>query len=317
MFLRPSSGVAAGEFIQARNFSRETSRGKDLVMGWARTQHVENVNGTVEASFASCRSIFETAMFQVDVDPDGYVLSYERTSELESTLDYPDGDAHIDLLLQNANRVLDGGAGGWHNDTISRDWMNHLLAVSTDSRSVLDPNAPVPDPDELIPHIDIIYRKLFALLLGHLRTKLFEESQSDQTITGFIVVGEIRLFMDKTAFITTMILLGVNIITALVLYTRGIAFVLPRMPTSIGSTLAYFAPSRIVEEPTISRLVQKDRTYSFGRFVGRDGETHVGIEMDPHVIPIEPALFGKSARKRFGISTSRHTKRSFKHGPWL
>ena len=116
--------------------------------------------------------------------------------------------------------------------------------------------------------------------------------------------------MDQPAFIITMIVLGLNIIVAVMYYCWAVIFVLPRMPTTIGSILAYVAPSRGVKLYNVRTLGMSERTLSFGRYVGTDGKVHVGIELDPHVSPIhlssireKPTIAERILRRRTRANT--------------
>lgn len=268
---------------------------RTLTLGWARTSEFTNGSipreATVESSFAVCKPNLQTAMFEVSIDGEGRILSHRNTSVIEA---YNDPDVTIEKLIAHVNRWAIV-SGSWHNTTLSEDWLNYLVALSTGSRKHLDPNEPVPNPEKMIPQVGLIYRKLFSLLLGLQYKYLFESPSSDEIIEGTVVVEETRLFIDQPAFITSMTMLGINIAVAAILYIGGITFVLPRMPTTIGSLVAYIAPSRMMEETDFRFL--KDRTFSFGRFIGRDGRAHVGIETDPNVVRIDPSSIGKQKRR--------------------
>lgn len=257
------------------NFSDNSPCDKGLTMAWGRTAHAEDQEAALNASLAICRPVFETAMFNVTIDSKGYVLSYARASPLVSTLGYAESDVHTDTLIARASDLLDREVPTWHNDTLSGDWMNYLLTISTGSRSALDLSQPPPNTKVLVPFIEEIYRVLFAIMLG-INQDVFEPGDSSTYITGTRFVTETKIFMNGPAFVLTMIVLGLNVVAALIFYAKAVVFVLPRMPTTIGSVLAYVAPSRLM----MSR--EQASTYSFGRYAGGDGELHVGIEMDPH-----------------------------------
>lgn len=263
------------------------------VMGWGRTEVTSTSpkdprNNTIDASFAVCRPAFETAMFNVTVDKSGYVLAYTRTTDIEATLDYPEADSIIKVLLIQSNMQLPGTKGVWHGDTQTRDWLSHMHSVTTGKRDFLDPNTPPPDPQEYLAVFEPLHRKLFATLLAF-NPRLFEPSLSEEVVTGFRSRKETRIFVDQPSFIMSMTVLAMNVVVAVVFYTRAVVFALPRMPTTIGSLIAYVAPSRIVNFRMTTMPGQQTRTFSFGRYVGRDGEVHLGIEMDPHVVRIDPS----------------------------
>lgn len=291
---------------------------KTFVMAWGRTEVEERRNASLTASFAVCRPVFETAMFNITVDKSGYVLSYNKLTDFETTSDDPEYIDVLDHLLMETNRQIAQSGVKWHQDTLSRDWVNHVLAVTTKERSFLDPSNPPPDPDKYMPVFEPIYRTAFATLLA-LNSQLFKPVTSEEPVTGTRSIKETRIFMDQPSFIMSMTVLAMNVVVAVVFYTRAVVFELPRMPTSIGSLIAYVAPSRIVNFRTAAMPGQQSRTFSFGRYVGHNGEVHLGIEMDPHVVRIEASSLKTQKslldRLRWGKTDEKHAP--VRRGTWV
>ncbi|RMJ19872.1 hypothetical protein CDV36_000499 [Fusarium kuroshium] len=321
--LNRSSGVSAVEYGDARTAAFSGSPcDRPLTLGWGRTATAENSNATVNASFVICYPVFETAKFNVTVDASGHVISYNRISDLKASLDYADSRVHTDIVFEVYNRWWNIDGYEWHNDTTIRDWMNYFITVLDGSRDNIDPVAPVPKPETLIPAIEDIYRRLYAIILS-LNEQLFDHNDVGKPATVLRFTKETRIFMEDASFIITMTVLALNIVVASIFYIRAVAFVLPRMPTTIGSVLAYIAPSRLVSSGLKGMPGQNDRTLSFGRYVGVDGKVHIGIELDPHVVRIEPtSLRGKShffermwTKLRRG--GEQPVRRSVKSGTWL
>ncbi|CAG7565540.1 unnamed protein product [Fusarium equiseti] len=289
-----STGISALEYslTMDKTFSIAPCA-RTLPLAWARSKEAAFVNSTVEASFMICRPIFETAMFNVTVDSLGNVISYQRTSNLTSTLDYAESEQHADILIQTYNNRWNQDPQ-WHNHTLSMNWMNHFIMVLNGNRSTLDPHSVVPDPEKLSPVVSNIYRRAFAILLG-LNSHIFEKSDQSETVSATRHTKETRIFMEDVSFIITMTILALNTVVAILFYIRAVAFVLPRMPTTMGAVVSYFAPSRLATSTYRDAPGQSSRTLSFGRYIGMDGKVHIGIEADPHVVPIDPLSLG--ARK--------------------
>ncbi|KAF5264365.1 hypothetical protein FOXYS1_4861 [Fusarium oxysporum] len=314
-----SSGVSAEEKITTVGYNYgPISCARTLIMGWARTPEADNINGTVDASFMTCRPIFETAMFNLTVDALGHVLSYEKTSESETTLDYEGWEPQVDFIFQNIHNQWNDLAAQWHNDSTARDWMNFFTVLVTGSRDVIDPNRPPPDTDKLRPIIEDIYRRVFAIFLS-LNEQLFDSRDEMKPSTVVRRTQETRIFMEEVSFIMTMTVLALNAVVAVIFYSRAVPFVLPRLPTTLGSVLAYVAPSRLAG-PAYNAATpgNTSRTFSFGRYIGRDGDVHIGIEMDPHVVPVDPlslevqkSFLGRMFRRRPQPETQ------IKSGTWL
>ncbi|KAF5660459.1 hypothetical protein FHETE_9001 [Fusarium heterosporum] len=315
-----SSGQSAIEFCGTvrRNLGPQ-SCGRSLVMGWGRMPTPEDLNSTLDVSFIKCRPAFETAMFNLTVDLEGYVLSYNRTNELRATLDYPDSESHSDKIFQVTNDYWNSPKIQYHNDTTVRDWMNYLMMVQMNgSRAVVDPKAPVPDPQDLLPFVEDIYRRVFAIILS-LNEQLFDHSEEEGETTAIRRTRETRIFMEDASFIISMTVLAINTVVAVLFYSRAVPSVLPRMPTTIGSVLAYVAPSRLVTPAFSLTHGNSTRTLSFGRYIGRDKDVHIGVEMDPHVVPVDPRSL--KTRKRFLGQLLRRKPRpenqDIKSGTWL
>ncbi|KAH7165948.1 hypothetical protein EDB81DRAFT_268224 [Dactylonectria macrodidyma] len=280
-----SSGVSAIEY--GKTLTSGNGPGicdLPLTLGWARSPKAEDINGTVDGSFLVCYPIFQTAMFNLTVDSSGYVLSYQETSDIKATLGYSQSKEHTDIMSEHFNHQWKA-ISEWHNDTLANDWMNSFILFSTQSRTFLDPEAPVPDPEKLAPVVEDIYRRLYVIFLS-LNEHLFERSEGVKSITAIRNTKEIRIYMENASFIITMVVLGLNTLVAVIFYIRAVTFVLPRMPTTLGSILAYVASSRLAGPTWKQTPGQAYRTFSFGKFVGVDGDTHIGVETDPYVGPI-------------------------------
>ncbi|PNP57064.1 hypothetical protein THARTR1_02906 [Trichoderma harzianum] len=290
---RPS-GPSSIEYTSSLNpGSNFESCSRAMTFGWGRTPQGLNMNATVEASFAFCRPFFQTAMFNVHHDAKGNVLAHERTSDVSMHLDGDDDNLQTNRLISQMNGLLTGAVRSWHNDTLTRDWINYLLFISIDSRDFLDPSQPPPDPNDLIPTLEKLYRQLFAILLS-LNQQLFVPGDKEASVTGQKLTEETRIFMDQNAFIITVAVLSLNIIAVIIFYSRGIMFNLPRVPTTIGSVLAFVSASHILEDQGLSSRgtdgkSKEKKTYSFGRYIGVDQKVHLGIDVDPHVALIDPA----------------------------
>lgn len=281
--LTRSNGKSSIEYSNTILSSRSSARcDGSLTLAWGRTLEAENVNATVSASFAVCTPSFVTGMFIVNVDSSGFVKSYTQTGKLTSNLDYPWSSNDTNMLIVYSNHLLQGPDDQWHNDTLSRSWMSYLLAESISSRTFIDPHAPVPDPRTLTPTIESIYSRLFSILLSQ-NAHLFEPPDNASKLGGWVFTSETRIFLDKPAFYICMIVLALNIGVAVAYYAVITPTTFPRLPSTIGSILAYIAPSRAIFIYGLPGLGMPDRKLSYGRYVGKDGKIHVGIELAQHI----------------------------------
>ncbi|KAK2002022.1 hypothetical protein LX36DRAFT_627585 [Colletotrichum falcatum] len=286
---RTPSGPAAIEMVEVVNLFQPNCT-KQLILAWGRSSQLQDTNTSeIDSTFVICKPVFTTATFNITVDHEGYVLNSTQVSDSKPTLDYPESTNHTDTIISLLNSRLMYGPPSWHNSTVAGEWMNYLLKIETGNTRLQDPNGPLPDTAALLPSIEKVYRQLFALIIS-LNSDVFLPSPSPTAIQvqGTLRRTETRIFMDDPALIISLVVLGVNIVVAAVVYGHSIIHFLPRMPTTIGSIIAYLAPSRAVRQYDGPGSL-KSATFSFGRYVGDDGRAHVGIELDPFVVPVKLA----------------------------
>ncbi|KAK1718589.1 uncharacterized protein CLUP02_07930 [Colletotrichum lupini] len=293
-----------------------TPCGIPLILSWSRTSEVQNrEDGEIDTWFAVCTPEFTTSMFDVTVDPVGHVLHAKQVSKPSFTPDLPIQKNTTDTVTTYVNDLIEGFAFPWHNNTLSKDWMNYLIKIQPGYADILDPLT-IPNPKALIPVIERTYRQFYVIFLS-LNLDFFDNYTQPVIITGTEHHIETRIFMDTAAFIISLSVLALNIVVAITLYGFTIKHFLPRMPTTIGSILAYLAPSRAVREyewpdsagsgdskdgprgrkngrgSGTGGIDKQAPTFSFGRYVGDDGRAHVGIEVDPYVVPVKLSALRK------------------------
>lgn len=112
--------------------------------------------------------------------------------------------------------------------------------------------------------------------------------------------------MSETMFKIAICILAWDIVILFLLYIRTPPTFLPRLPINIASILAYVAASHamaeIATDETETGTEKRHRSqweiprYGFGRFVGTDGKTHIGIERAPFVMPLRTGTGSSSLR---------------------
>lgn len=266
-----------------------------LVMGWLRYDASQAEPG-LNMTFLQCTTEMLTAQFNVTVDADGYILHSERIGEYNNITEVLGSNATFISIQANmlvgdewhSSSSLDDYLD-WHNDSHTRDWMNYYLKLATNSTDLVDAEKPLPDATILIPLVESIYWRIGAALLGA-NLDLFTDSlRTRPTLPATSVIEDTKIFMNSTAFIISVTILGIYLLVGFIFYARQRKVLLPRMPSTIGSTVAFAAGSRAIRE--YRGVEEKDRsnTLSFGRYVGVDGEAHIGIELDPYVDPLKPS----------------------------
>ncbi|KAH8688160.1 hypothetical protein BGZ61DRAFT_353025 [Ilyonectria robusta] len=251
-------------------------------VAWARAPKGAKKNATMSYSYAQCQPILKTAMFDVTVNEEGYVLDYQRVGKIESTLNYTKASNHTKLLFLIMNKSFLLTNSRWRNNTSTSSWLSEFIAWETGSRDFLDPNLPVPDASKLTPVITKLYSRAFSAFLG-VKPDFLEAAKQKSSITGTRSASETRIVLDNTAFIISITILCIDLVIALAYYLPKNLYILPRVPTTIGSVLSYIVTSRAVKDGT-PPSGWKDQTFSFGRYVGYNGKSYVGIELDPFVL---------------------------------
>ncbi|PHH89986.1 hypothetical protein CDD83_4785 [Cordyceps sp. RAO-2017] len=290
------------------------ARGRILAAGYN--------SSTMNISLALCDPAVETALFLVTIDALGHVMSYNRISDVVSSSTAPPLDplAKVTLLTYNRHFYSQLSVDGFviSQGTEPHTWMSFLEASLTGSRDFLDPEKPTPDPVQMTANIQDVYRRTFAIHLGLRYETVFNKpapnSTAAQPVLGTRSTQETRIFLDPVAYSLTISVLSVYVIVAFILYTSGTDCCLPRLPTSIGTILAYVAPSSILTRPAGER-----ETIGFGRYIGADGSARLGIELAPLVVPIgrptsKARRFFRRLAPVFGKGEKGADRRS---GSWL
>ena len=144
-----------------------------------------------------------------------------------------------------------------------------------------------------MPALSTLYSKLFAIVLGtHIPTVLRALDQKN-ALPGSTLAPEVRIFVSTPMFIISVTIIAMYVVVTVILYVRRPWKILPRMPTTIASQIAYFAASHALNDfSDTSSMSAKEREqyvcglkqrYGFGRYVGTDGKPHIGIEREPLV----------------------------------
>ncbi|RYP05728.1 hypothetical protein DL765_009742 [Monosporascus sp. GIB2] len=266
--------------------------GEIFTMGWGRSIASNGTSkAVINSRFFACEPVVISRFFDLAVDSEGHVLSAEILDDARETYNGDLGPSSVSQLLRETNSMFQPTGVRWHNDVITNDWMHYFLTILNDDNTALvDPSEDVPDPQILIPQVERIYKQTFAALL-YTVPQIFEDYEEDgPVVMGKRMTTETRLFMARGAFVVSTLVLAINIITATFIYWRGTAVYLPRMPTTIASILGYTASSHLASEGWKNPLDEKQAassTFGFGHYLGIDGKVHLGIDVDPYVVPVD------------------------------
>ncbi|KUJ06743.1 uncharacterized protein LY89DRAFT_661803 [Mollisia scopiformis] len=307
-----------------------------MVVGWARvaaeTTNDRRTNTTslparkVAPMFLSCTQKLVVAQFDIQVDSTGRIISSNQITDFDININsYFNPNATLESVetgpfnssffgpINSENRLfqetsffiaMDNFDFLWHNDTFTSDWMNVLLTKIQNSTDLVNPNVPLPDATVLGPMVEALYQKLFAILLG-LNPRIFSTAPDGISVTVQAIFIEPRIFLSETMFLLTVVLLSFHLFVAIIYYIYRPTRFLPRMPTSIASIIAFVSNSRAMVDYNGNGRIHgnPDQRYGYGRFVGTDGKTHVGIEQQRFVVLLQSRNPDIIRRKRDLLKT--------------
>lgn len=215
------------------------------------------------------------------------VDNHGRVSRLvDSELRQDDSTAAQALLAQASRFLVDVGCI-WHSDSFPSDFTSYLLERTTGNNSFLDAAAPPPEVGSMAAPFVALYNNLFTTLVGTNMDFIFDSTTATSAIEvqGSILSPETRIFVSLPAFVVSISILSLYVITSTWIYARRPWRILPRLPTTIASIIAYFAASNALRD---MGLANRDKIapwrswrWGYGVFVGTDGKAHVGIERAP------------------------------------
>lgn len=181
------------------------------------------------------------------------------------------------------------------------------MTQANDSVSFLDAALPPPSYEDAAFNFEPLYSKLFAILVANNLPFIFEPAEANAEVEGSITSPETRIFVSLPAFIVSIAILCPYVLVTIWLYLRRSWDVLPRLPKSIASTIAYFAASNAVAQMSLQEnkdksFDRKDWRWGYGNFVGSDGKQHVGVECEEWLLNgesiemLEPAAASEAER---------------------
>ncbi|KAL8967822.1 MAG: hypothetical protein Q9183_002747 [Haloplaca sp. 2 TL-2023] len=177
------------------------------------------------AVYIACKPKLQVADVEVTVDAGGRVQNYVQTSS------FKDSDASIiprgnlSYVYESINDALWSGevsrlAEVWHADLMAVNWLPYLIKARTQSTDFLNPALPPPTFESVGPVIEDIYSRLFAILVGLQVDAYFVPAAEGALIPGTRIETTTRVFMSKPMFIVSIVLLVLNVLVAILYYTK-------------------------------------------------------------------------------------------------
>ncbi|KAK5155716.1 hypothetical protein LTR04_005761 [Oleoguttula sp. CCFEE 6159] len=268
-FSGPPKGRVAFETIWSSGIFNDTEPELSVcqnyfVSGWARANNVSEArwgaptsdsrnnqfqqNATIhdiQQTWVACRPRIVVGLADVTVDNTGRVITAHPLNGSSTAAD-PFFEANTDAFLSQVNPLFVwNGNFTWHDDSFSSDITNYLISKQVNSSSFVDPSLPPPLFDEIATALRLFYSKVFAIILGTNMDRILEPAVN-ATLPGYTIKLETRIFMSEPMFVISESIMALYIVVTILVYVRRPWRILPRLPTTIASVVAYFAASRAV-----------------------------------------------------------------------
>lgn len=308
--------------LEFSNIMSETSRSSSpdwlicqnkTVKGWVRGRlndspnidRVDESRSDYNATILSCDARLKTQRSLLRVTADGSILSATPLSPPDYNLP---PTVNLSTTLRTVTfATIDGySTPKWHNDTIARDWSNYLYKTTLNSTELLDPSVPVPSFEKAKTFVSDTFSRLFAYQLSIHASMLLplnisakdistwdtsaypDKAPGPYNIPAKMYFPERRIFISRPNFIISIAILTFDFIVLLVFRLRLRKPFLPRMPFTIASQIAFFSGSHVIDDVVkaggdLKELDKQGYRYGYGKYIGKDGWAHVGIEREPFV----------------------------------
>lgn len=272
-----------------------------LVIGWARAKALETDSGpTIDFGSPStknvtliCHQTLKTSLFEVTVDSEQRVQTYQRAGPEEDFTTFLDKATPISTftrelatLVQTLTRKGDSMVS-YRNSSATLSWP-HYLSSSIQNTSFTDPSQPLASFDTLASAYGQVYSLAVAIIFGLHAPEIFAAETIPLVIPGTTTTLIQRIRMEPRMFYISATILSLNVLVAIVAYTFRPKSFLPRLPDTLASEIAYFHASQALKDVggtagMTSRARERHlrslgHRYGFGVYVGTDGKSHKGVE---------------------------------------
>ncbi|KAK5950183.1 hypothetical protein OHC33_008898 [Knufia fluminis] len=284
------------------------------VKGWVRGQLLDSPanhdklgtsNFDHNATVVSCTSHMKAQQHRLRTSGDGRILSAIPIGPVE--YDLPPTVNLTSTLLTATRATTDYFSSPiWHKDLVARDWSNYLYKKTLNNTDLLDAAQPVPSFETASKLMKETFTRLFALQVAFDHDRMLplntsvktvstwdtsafpDEAPGPYTVPAKVYYPERRIFISQPNFIVSVTILSFDFLVLLVFRLRLRKPFLPRMPFTIASQIAFFSGSHVIDDVVkaggdLKELDKRGFRYGYGRYIGKDGWMHVGIEREPFV----------------------------------
>ena len=244
-----------------------------------------------------CTQQISSAEFNVAVDNNGVVqrfkrltpLTYDNSSLFSHSTTITSLKAQLGTIIRT--NPFSGRAGGVHYDQYPRN-VHHYFMEPTGQATLCDPSAPPPSFEEAQQRFQAFYSWVAPIVIGQNSERIFRSTTKDSGRkpqgSGQIISIQNRVSMDPGMFyIATTLLVLSTLASVAIFITRPKRF-LPRLPDTLAAEIGFFYASGALEDTAGTahmssamrerHLARLGLRYGYGKFIGRDGKLHSGVE---------------------------------------
>ncbi|MCJ1368522.1 hypothetical protein MMC16_007666 [Acarospora aff. strigata] len=257
-----------------------------FVAGWLRADDNSSVWGdpaySGDHTFIECQQKMKVAPFNARADASVIYQKVSSWVRLTTTLTMT-----TCWTKSYLNGLSNSTLNNWHNETLAEDWNSYLLTRLANSTDLIDPQAPPPDAARAIALMTDLLQRPFAITLS-LKTDFLHPASKNLLITGSRISHEYRIFKSPLMFRIAITILSLDLGVAVAFYYHTRDRFLPRMPTSIASVIGFLYSSRgLHTDAEDNSQAAKAQRFGYGRVIGVDGWSQVGIERHPFVVSLD------------------------------
>ena len=267
--------LAPSEWEVLYNASTTTLKNGTTIETNPATYNKLRVN-SMNQTLAICSPELLQVEAKVEVTGDGRIVRSWAADDVAKPVDNP-------AFIRQVNNFITDNGVTWHSNNTVSDWVSYLVAEANKTTKLLDVNEPVPAFEDAAMNLEAMNRRLVAILIAQNFPLLFEAAEDGTMVNGTAQSAETRIFVSFPAFVTSLVIMCLYVLTTIWLYVRRPWRFLPRLPTSLAATIAYVAPSNALKYMSMydteeDRAARKHWKWGYGAYIGPDGKHHTGVE---------------------------------------
>ena len=303
------TGRFAGEYLYGLGAADRGDKEADefcnslLVMGWNRglvTAEEGNPHllGSYENTTILCTQHISSAEFNVVVDNSGFVqrfkrltpLTYDRFSLFNHSTAITSFKAQLSTIIRT-NPASGKDSAGVHSDEYPRSFPHYLIEQRS-IKPLYNPSTPPPSFGDAQRGFQDFYSWFTPIVFGQNSERIFRSTTKDggrkPQGPGRIISIQNRVSMDPGMFYIATTLLALSTLASVAIFITRPKRFLPRLPDTLAAEIGFFYASRALEDTAGTahmssairerHLASLGLRYGYGKFIGRDGKLHSGVE---------------------------------------